>query len=109
MMIPAVSMRWIKKHLSTAGVVGYTSPVTEKNVIGICSPSKRGHSALLFVMAVFLCPKHGIAPFFGRVMQGAARLAGSFARSANLHDSVHFAFCSAGTGNFNFLAKGAPL
>jgi hypothetical protein len=35
-------------------------------------------------MAVFLRPQHG-APVFGRAVRGAARRAGSFARSVNPH------------------------
>lgn len=73
----------------TLNRLSYADPVIGVPMIGFCSPEIRRTSA---IERFFYVCQHDTL-FYGRVMWGAVRLAGTWFRSANPHGSVR-PFCS---------------
>jgi len=71
--------------LTVAFPGAYPCFVTGVPVAGIGVPEKRRTTA----SERFFCVRHTSHPFYGWLVWGAERLAGSFSRYANLHESAH--------------------
>ena len=67
--------------LTNAAAIGYACPVSGKiQRSGLASRTpRRTRPPFLYDLAAFLCPQHGEALSFGRVMQGVFGLAGPWA------------------------------